>query len=99
MGTEFLVLFIPVPFVLWAWNLWQCRHPKRRRKNLLLLVLGLSFVAFMCLPLTTYGYLIQSLCFAGFFYAPLYLVAWFVLTLVLGEFRESKEPGNSNGYT
>jgi hypothetical protein len=83
MGTEFLILFIPVPFLFWAWDLRRFTKPEHRRKSALLLPLGIAYMAYFLLPITTKQYFMQGFVIGSFFYAPFYLLAWLVITLLL----------------
>ena len=80
MGTEFLIIFLPVPAIFWAWNIWQIIRPQTRKKGIILLLLGVALVAYMVLPITTKQYFIQGLMFSGLVYIPFYIVAWLAVT-------------------
>lgn len=101
MGTEILLLFIPVPLFFWAWNLWQLRSERTRSRNLVMLVLGMAFMAYMCLPVTSDGqfttrqYLVQGLAAGGFFYAPLYLVTWAAVSAAMKRWPWSRKKSSA----
>lgn len=83
MGTELLVIFVPVPFLFWAWDLRGITKSTHRRKSAALLVLGAAYMACFLLPLTTKQHFMQGWFLAGFFYAPFYLLASLVFTPLL----------------
>jgi hypothetical protein len=83
MGTEILVLFIPVPFIFWLWNIWQIINKNTRTKGLLLFCGGFLFMLYMVLPITTKQYFMQGLIYGGVLYLPFYLLLLLVVTLGL----------------
>lgn len=80
MGTEILVIFLPIPMICWAWNLWQMCRKETRTKGAVLLLLGLIFMLYMVYPITTKQYFMQGLMIGGFFYIPFYLISWVAVT-------------------
>lgn len=94
MGTEFLILFVPVPILFWAWDLWRLKKPEHRRKSALLLGLGLVYTAYFLLPVTTKQYFMQGLVLGSFFYAPFYLLAWLILTALLPRHNDARSKSN-----
>lgn len=94
MGTEFLILFVPVPLLFWAWDLRRLRKPEHRRKSAVLLVLGFVYMAYFLLPITTRQYFMQGLVLGSFFYAPFYLLAWFVVTPLLRLVTDGRSKSN-----
>jgi hypothetical protein len=95
MGTEITLLFIPMPLLFLGWNIKQLMKPATRIKGAVLLSLGLAWLAYMCLPLVSKQYFIQGLAFGGFFYGPLYLVAWSLVTFAIS-FAKRKEEVSSD---
>jgi hypothetical protein len=83
MGTEILILFLPIPFLFWLCNIWQLFNVEKRTKAILMLVIGLTFVGAFCLPYSTYQYFVQGLIFSGFFYIPFYVIVSWLLGMVL----------------
>lgn len=75
MGTEILVLFMPVPFLFWSWNIWQITRKRSRLEGVLLLFIGLMFMCYMVLPITTRQYFMQGFMFGAFAYPVFYLFA------------------------
>ena len=75
MGTEILYLFLPVPVLIWCWNIWQLRKIETRKQSLVLLGLGFAFMTYMCLPISTHQYFVQSILVGSFLYGPLYAFA------------------------
>lgn len=96
MGTEILYIFLPVPILIWCWNIWQLRKKETRLKAAILLFLGFAFIAYICLPLTSAQYFMQGLLFGSFAYGPFYLLAWLVVTASL-KLAKGKERRISEG--
>jgi hypothetical protein len=84
MGTEILYLFLPVPVLLWCWDIWQLRKIETRKQSLVLLGLGFAFMAYMCLPISTHQYFVQNILFGSFLYGPFY---FFCKLLLFKSFR------------
>lgn len=80
MGTEILIIFLPIPFVFLAWNIWQMTMKESRKKGILLFILGLAFMLYMVLPITTQQYFVQELIFSGVIYPVFYLFAWLIVS-------------------
>jgi len=78
-----LSLFLPVPFLFLGWDLWQVRKKSARKKALILVALGIIFMAYMCFPFTTKQYFMQGLIYAGVLYTPFFIISWVVVTVLL----------------
>ena len=81
MGTEFLVFFVPVPLFFWAWNFWRIFF-RQDRLHWILLLSGIVFIAFFCLPITTKQYFLQGLYFGGVLYIPFYLLMLAIVSIL-----------------
>jgi len=79
MGTEILVLFLPIPFIIWLWNIKQITVRTTRKKGIFLLTSGIAFVLYMVFPFKSSQYLMQRIMFTGLLYLPAYLVFLFII--------------------
>ena len=81
MGTEITLLSIPLTLLIFFWNIWGLRNPVTRRKYLVLLCLGTSFIGFFLVSGFMGGFICQSLLFGSLFYIPISLIFRLVASL------------------
>jgi hypothetical protein len=90
MGTEILILFIPIPAIFLLRNVWRLRKQEFRLKSSIMILAGLLFIAYGCLPYTTHQYFMQGLMFTGFLYTPFYLISSVIVGYTLKRINHSK---------
>jgi len=90
MGTEILFLFIPIPAIFLSRNIWRLRKQEFRLKSAIMILLGLVFIAYGCLPYTTHQYFMQGLMFTGFLYAPFYFLSSAIAGYILKAIDKNK---------
>lgn len=83
MGSEILIVFVPVPFMIWLWNIKQILFNQARELSIFALLLGLSLSLFVVLPFQSGEKLVKDLTLIGVLYIPFYLVLLFALTKFL----------------
>lgn len=83
MGSEILIVFVPVPFMIWLWNIKQILFNQARELSIFALLFGLSLSLFVVLPFQTSEKLVKDLTLIGVLYIPFYLVLLFALTKFL----------------
>jgi len=95
MGTEIIVIFIPVPFIIWMYNILCIFRSKYRKRHICLLSLGAGSMISVSLHVYLSGSpLMQGILIGSFFYLPYYLFCWLIL-YVLGWLMSSSKLNES----
>lgn len=84
MGTEIIVIFLPIPLVIWMYNVVRIYQRKNMRRHICLLLIGVGTVA----SVSSYVYfsgspILQGVLVSSFFYLPYYMLCW-VFLYILG---------------
>lgn len=89
MGTEFVLLFVPAPIVIWAWCIWRLRKPESRVMASVLLAIGLLFMGYFCITWWLDGRFpfIQSWAVGSFLYSIVHILLWCMWTLAVSLYR------------
>ncbi len=83
MGSEILGLFIPIPILIWGYEIVCIVRNKHRTRHILLLCIGLVALGYMSLTSYLGGFHpMQGFIIGSFFYLPGFVVAWLGYYLV-----------------
>lgn len=97
MGTEILVVMIFVPVALWVFDLMRIVQRKKALVHTILLLVGLLVLGYLALSSYQGGWHpMQGVIFGSLLYAPSYVVAWFILSVI---FKMKRDNGESGGVT
>jgi hypothetical protein len=83
LGTEIIIIFLPVPFIVWIYNVWCIARNKSRRRHVSLLLLGVVAMLYVLAEVYFSGSpFMQGVLVGSFFYLPFYLMCWLLLYVV-----------------
>jgi EamA domain-containing membrane protein RarD len=83
MGTEIIILFLPVPLLIWVYNIWRVLKGKHRRRHISLLLMGIGAMSYIPAHVYLSGSpAMQGILVGCFFYLPYYLLCWLFLFVV-----------------
>lgn len=94
MGSEILVVLILIPVALWIFDLVRIVQRRKALVHTILFLVGVLVLGYLALSSYQGGWHpMQGIVFGSLLYGPVYLVAWFILSVIFKVKSGNEESG------